>query len=91
MLARWYWPWLVMLYVIVITLAVMVAANRHEARQLFVEVQQLERDRDQLNATWSRYVLEQSTQLNQLHVESRAVESLNMQKPVADNTRVIRE
>lgn len=91
MVMRWYWLVLVVSYLAVIVLAVMVAINRHEARQLFAEVQQLERDRDQLNATWSRYVLEQSTQLNQLHVESRALESLHMQKPVAENTRVIRE
>jgi cell division protein FtsL len=88
---RWQVSGLLVLYVAVIALSVKVVTNRHQARQLFVQVQQLEKERDQLGATWSRLVLEQSTQLNQVHVESRARDALGMRKPTAESIKVIRE
>ena len=66
---RWKLLGLGLLYVLVVGLALSVTINRHQARQLFLELQQLERDRDQLNADWSRLTLEQSTRLNQVRVE----------------------
>lgn len=82
---------LLLLYVLVIGMALLVVANRHHARQLFTELQKLEQERDELIAEWSRLKLEQSTLLNQVHVENRAKQDLKMQKPSADNIRVIRE
>jgi cell division protein FtsL len=90
-LHRWQSLATVMLYVLVITLAVMVTANRHHSRQLFVDLQQLQKERDQLSATWSRLLLEQSTQLNQVYVEKHAREVLGMQKPTAETTQVLHE
>lgn len=90
-LHRWQTLATVMLYVLVITLAVMVVANRHNSRQLFVELQQLQKDRDQLSANWSRLLLEQSTQLNQVYVEKHARDVLGMQKPPADTIQVFHE
>ncbi|EIJ35902.1 cell division protein FtsL [Thiothrix nivea] len=82
---------LFLLYALVIAMALTVVANRHHARQLFAELQKLEKERDELGADWSRLKLEQSTLLNQVHVETRAKNELKMQKPSADNIRVIRE
>lgn len=90
-LHRWQSLATVLLYILVIILAVMVVANRHQARQLFSELQQLQKERDQLNANWSRLMLEQSTQLNQVRVEDQAKNVLGMRKPTAENTQVIRE
>lgn len=90
-LHRWQSLATVLLYMLVIILAVMVVANRHQARQLFSELQQLQKERDQLNANWSRLMLEQSTQLNQVRVEDQAKNILGMRKPTAENTQVIRE
>ncbi|MFI0397946.1 MAG: cell division protein FtsL [Thiolinea sp.] len=90
-LHRWQSLATVLLYMLVIILAVMVVANRHQARQLFSELQQLQKERDQLNANWSRLMLEQSTQLNQVRVEDQAKNVLGMRKPTAENTQVIRE
>ena len=90
-LHRWQSLATVLLYMLVIILAVMVVANRHHSRQLFSELQQLQKERDQLNANWSRLMLEQSTQLNQVRVEDQAKNVLGMRKPTADNTQVIRE
>lgn len=82
---------LLLLYLLVMILALMVVSNRHESRKLFAELQKLEKQRDELSANWSRLKLEQSTLLNQVHVETEAQEKLGMQKPLAENIKVIRE
>ncbi|CAA6807108.1 MAG: Cell division protein FtsL [uncultured Thiotrichaceae bacterium] len=90
-MGRWEFGGVAALYVLVVVMAVMVVANRHHARQLFVEYQQLEKERDVLNASWSRLTLERSTRLNQVYVERRAKRELGMNKPSSDNIRIIRE
>ncbi|MBO0614569.1 MAG: cell division protein FtsL [Pseudomonadota bacterium] len=82
---------LLLLYVLVIGMALLVVVNRHHSRELFAELQRLEKERDELSADWSRLKLEQSTLLNQVHVETRSKEVLKMQKPSAGNIKVIRE
>lgn len=82
---------LLLLYVLVIGMALLIVANRHHSRQLFAELQKLEKERDELSAEWSRLKLEQSTLLNQVHVETQAKQGLKMQKPSAENIKVIRE
>lgn len=82
---------LALLYFLVIALALVIVVNRHHSRQLFAELQKLEKERDELSADWSRLKLEQSTLLNQVHVETRSKQVLKMQKPSADNLKVIRE
>nr|CAA6830228.1 MAG: Cell division protein FtsL [uncultured Thiotrichaceae bacterium] len=90
-MGRWQFGGLITLYVLVVSMAILVVVNRHHARQLFVEYQQLEKERDTLNASWSRLTLERSTRLSQVHVERRAKRELNMRKPSSDNIRIIRE
>ena len=82
---------LFVMYVIVIGLALVVIGNRHYARQLFAQIQELEKERDEKSADWSRLKLEQSARLSQILVETRAKDALEMQKPSADNIKVIRE
>lgn len=79
------------LYLLVIGMALLVVKNRHESRQLFAEVQKLEKENAEISADWSRLKLEQSTRLNQVLVETRAKQELGMQKPSADKIKVIRE
>jgi cell division protein FtsL len=82
---------LLLLYVLVVGMSLLIVANRHHSRELFAELQRLEKERDELSADWSRLKLEQSTLLNQVHVETRSKEVLKMQKPTADNIKVIHE
>lgn len=82
---------LLLLYVLVIGMALLVVVNRHQSRLLFAELQKLEKERDELSADWNRLKLEQSTLLNQVHVETQAKQGLNMQKPSAENIKVIHE
>lgn len=90
-MSRWQLGGAIALYVLVVLMAVVVVVNRHHARQLFVDYQELEKERDMLNANWSRLTLERSTRLNQVSVERRAGRELNMQKPTAEKIRIIRE
>lgn len=90
-MSRWRLLGMLGLYVLVIILALMVVNNRHHARQLFAEIQELEKERDDRSADWSRLKLEQSARLNQVRVETQAKQQLRMEKPSADNIKVIRE
>ena len=48
---------LLVLYIMVITAALWLVQNRHTSRQLFMELQALETERDRLSAEWSRLKL----------------------------------
>ena len=82
---------LLVLYIMVITAALWLVQNRHTSRQLFMELQTLEKERDRLSAEWSRLKLEQSTILNQIRVDNRAKSELGMQKPTTAQIKVINE
>ncbi len=75
--------WLVLL---VLWFAVLVSAagavwTRHRARELFVELEQLNRDRQQLDVTWGQLQLEQSYWSQHAQVESTARRRLDMRMP----------
>lgn len=77
------------LFVAVITTAIMVAYAANESRQmlnsLFVEISK----RDQLQAEWGRLVLEHSTWTAHNRIESIAVEHLGMLIPEPAAVRVV--
>ena len=79
------------LYLSVIVVAIKVVMNRHEARSLFSQLQQLETERDALTAQWSRLKLEEGTQLNQVVVETRATQEMNMRVPRQSGIKIIYE
>lgn len=64
---------------------------RHEARKLFVEVQRLERERDQLEIEWGKLRIEQSAWASHGRVENMARNDLNMIEPSADGVMAIRQ
>ena len=61
--------------------ALQVVLHQHQARKVFVEVQTLERERDNLNEEWGRLQLEQSTWATDTRVEELAVSRLHMHEP----------
>ena len=69
------------LYVAIFISALNVVIARHEARRLFVELQSLEKERDELNEEWGRLQLEQSTWAVNDRVESMARTKLDMKMP----------
>ena len=77
----------VLLAVLVLASAVSVVYARHDARQLFIELQQLTAERDTLNLDWGRLQIEHSTWASPGRVEQIARERLGMREP--DPARVV--
>lgn len=61
--------------------AIGVVVMRHESRQLFRALQEVEVERDQANVEWSRLQLEQAWLAEAGRIEREAREQLNMQRP----------
>ncbi|HWL63514.1 MAG TPA: cell division protein FtsL [Steroidobacteraceae bacterium] len=76
-------PWTV---VLLLWCAVLVSATgavwtRHRARELFVELEQLNRDKHALDVAWGQWQLEQSFWSQHAQVESTARRRLGMTMP----------
>jgi len=71
--------WLLVTSLFVSALETVVA--RHQARKLFVEIQSLEKARDDLNEEWSRLLLEQSTWATDVRIEMLSRSRLDMKTP----------
>ena len=70
--------------------AVGVVLARHRHRQLFVELNRLEKARDELNVEFSRLQLEQATWAESTLIDRTARERLGMVLPKADEIVVVR-
>lgn len=80
---------LILLGITVFFSAVMVVIARHDTRKLFVEIQSLEKDRDDLNEEWGRLQLEQSTWATDARIESVSKTELHMIEPEARSVYLI--
>ena len=78
-------PSLVLL-LLVMGSAIAVIYSKHIGRAEFVVLQQLEQKRDQLNETWGRLLLEQSTWASPGRIEQQARLRLQMIVPPSDKT-----
>lgn len=84
-----------------VLLTVLIAANvvsalaivhaRHEHRQLFVQLSQLEKVRDELNIDFGRLQLEQATWAESNRIDQVARDRLGMTFPDGTETVVIRQ
>ncbi len=61
--------------------AIEVVLAQHNARKLFVEIQELEQGQDELNEEWGKLQLEQSTWATDDRVEELARTRLEMREP----------
>lgn len=82
---------LVFAWLAVFVSAVGAVYARHEARKLFVELQALERGRDELNLEWGRLRIEQGMLATHARVERLATEKLGMHLPAASDVSVVRD
>jgi cell division protein FtsL len=76
-------PWLLLL---VLWCAVLASAagtvwTRHRARELFVELEQMNRERSRIEVTWGQLQLEQSYWSQHAQVENTARRRLDMRPP----------
>ncbi|MDP9198858.1 MAG: cell division protein FtsL [Pseudomonadota bacterium] len=86
---RWMLVLMPVLWLAVLASAIAVVRARHEARTLFVQLEQLSASRDDLNIQWGRLQIEQSTLSNHGRVERAAAEQARMVMPRPDEIRVI--
>jgi cell division protein FtsL len=58
-----------------------VIGAKHRARQLFIKLEELDRDQDRLNIDWGRLQIEQSTWATHPRIEALARERLHLTEP----------
>lgn len=63
--------------------------TKHEARKLFVELEQLTAERDELNIEWGQLQIEQSTWATHARIERVAADDLSLVRPDATEIYVI--
>lgn len=68
----------VCLVLVIVASSIGVIYSKHHNRMLYVELRQLETNRDDLNVDWGRLQLEQSTWATHGRVESAARKRLKM-------------
>jgi cell division protein FtsL len=82
---------LLMMAASVIGTGVWVVEAKHRSRQLFVELEELNREQDRLQIDWGRLQLEQSTLATHSRIESLARERLQLTIPPDDELVVVIE
>ena len=63
--------------------------TKHESRKLFVELEQLTTERDELNIEWGQLQIEQSTWATHGRIEKVATEQLSLVRPKSTEIYVI--
>ncbi|MCP3851619.1 MAG: cell division protein FtsL [Gammaproteobacteria bacterium] len=69
------------LLIITFVSAISVVYVKHYNRKLFVELQQLEKHRDEMEVEWGQLQLEQNTWATHARIERIAIEKLQMVTP----------
>ncbi len=73
---------LVIVFAVVCVLSAMaVIYTKHESRKLFVELEGLTHDRDELNIEWGQLQIEQSTWAAHARIEQVATDDLSLVRP----------
>ena len=65
--------------------------TKHESRKLFVELEALTSERDQLNIEWGQLQIEQSTWATHARIEQVAKEELQLMRPETTEIFVIEQ
>ena len=69
--------------------AIALVYTKHESRKLFVELEQLTQERDELNIEWGQLQIEQSTWAQHARIEQVATDDLSLVRPEATEIFVI--
>ncbi len=82
--------WLVLVFAVVCVVSAMALIyTKHEARKLFIELEQLTAARDELNIEWGRLQIEQSTWATHARIERVATEELALSRPLPGEIFVV--
>jgi cell division protein FtsL len=63
--------------------------TKHESRKLFIELEQLTTERDELNIEWGQLQIEQSTWATHARIEQVALQELSLIRPRSTDIYVI--
>ena len=63
--------------------------TKHESRKLFVELEELTHERDDLNIEWGQLQIEQSTWATHARIEQVALDRLSLVRPESTDIFVI--
>ena len=74
-----------LLFVLVLGSAIMLVYSKHQSRKIFVELQQLNHQVDELNTEWGQLQLEQSAWSGHGRIEKVARTRLSMILPDSDD------
>ena len=81
---------LIMTFAVVCVMsAIALIYTKHESRKLFVELETLTTERDELNIEWGQLQIEQSTWATHARIERVAAEELSLVRPKATEIYVI--
>ena len=72
---------LVIFAVVCVLSAIALVYAKHESRNLFVELELLTTERDELNIEWGQLQIEQSTWATHARIEQVALEELSLVRP----------
>jgi len=67
-----------------------VVISRHDSRKVFVELEELQKTRDNMNEEWGKLQLEEGTWGTNVRVEELARTKLGMVMPAPDQIVVVR-
>ncbi len=81
--------WVFVFAAICVVSALALVYTKHEARTLFVELENLTQERDELNIEWGQLQIEQSTWATHARIEQVATEDLELLRPGATDIYVI--
>lgn len=79
----------ILLGLAVVASAIAVVEVKHQSRSLFLTLESLFDERDELNTEWSRLRLEQGALAMHSRVERLANESLSLRRPSVDDTTLL--
>lgn len=82
---------IVILFSLCVVSAIAVVTVRHQTHREFTRLQNVYRERDDLNIDWGRLQIEQSTWAAHGRVQQKAVEQLKMRMPKANEWLFVKD
>lgn len=77
------------LALVCVVTAIALVYTKHESRKLFVELERLSDERDELNIEWGQLQIEQSTWATHARIEQVATRDLRLSRPAPAEIYVI--
>ncbi len=77
--------------IVCVVSALAIVYTKHESRRLFVELEQLTAERDELNIEWGQLQIEQSTWATHARIEKVAIDELSLVRPGPTDIYVIEQ